>query len=185
MGWKTVINSNELIILEKTLKDSTIRIEARFGENQWHVYKTSIKGNYSNIIGEFSLRERQQVEELISKLKSDKKQVWNYRKRLAFSINRIFKEEAVEKWSLTFSGIENIIYIRYGEPLCVDIILNEKIREYEPKIISKVEDKLALKDYSEEIEYNIYYYSGKRRIVSDEHLMAQMFIEFSVEEDNN
>ncbi|NTV24566.1 MAG: hypothetical protein HGA85_09485, partial [Nanoarchaeota archaeon] len=72
MGWKIVAESDDLIVLEKELKDSKLKIEARKNEDlKWEVFKTKIKGESANLVSEFTLDDKHEVKKLITQLKRD------------------------------------------------------------------------------------------------------------------
>jgi hypothetical protein len=160
--WKKVAESKDLIIFENSLKNHKLKIEARKKHTGWEVFQTKIKGENSSLLSEFSLDNKDQVKDLIEKLK--KKVIPPSKARDNKSINlymkRAYKEDYVEKW-LFFIGeskSNNVVIVKYGPTIYVELILDEKFTSFERVIISQIEDRLGLKDEGQVINYNLYYF---------------------------
>jgi len=98
MSWKKVAESEDLIVFEKKLKDSKLKIEARkTDELMWEVFKTQIKGDSSNLVSEYVLNSKKQVNDLIRTLKEEDPELKNVASSI--SMSRVYKEEFVEKWN--------------------------------------------------------------------------------------
>jgi hypothetical protein len=175
MSWKKVAESNELIILEKSLKNYKLKIEARKNHNVWEIFKTKVNGESSNLISEYTLDNKKEVKELINKLKNEefsglKIKGSSKNKGLGISLKRVFKEEFVEKWFFNIGNnkIKNFILIRFDKEISVDIVLNDKYRPYEKKLLPEIEDMLGLRELGESINYDIYYFKKQNLLKSSQ-----------------
>ncbi len=194
MGWKKVVEGKDLIVFEKDLVDSKIKIEARKSQDHgWEVFKTHIQGNSSNLISEYSLENKTQVKKLIDRLKHGQSPTPNQIKKLSksplrISLKRAYKEEFVEKWYFFVNSerIKNVIFVKYENVINVDLILHEKYKYYKRTIISLIEDKLGLKDLGETIKYEIYYFRNQTTTEkrTKEYDVNVIDIEWDPEEEN-
>jgi hypothetical protein len=176
MRWKKLLQTNDLIAYEKICKDKKVRLEARFENGKWRIYKTYNFENKENDsishVQEYiasSLDETQMlIEDLILEKDislGDLPQINN----ISLDLKRIYKEEFVEKWKfkLDESDIDNFIVIRYDETICMDVILHDKYNCIEKTLLEKLIESLGLKDISQKIQYDFFYFkkrSAKRRI---------------------
>ena len=190
MSWKKVAESSDLIILEKSLKNYKLKIEARKNEEVWEIFKTKVNGESSNLISEFTLDNKREVKELINKLKRDEfrglKNKNSKKGELGISLKRVFKEEFVEKWffHIRNSKSKSFILIRFDKEICVDLVLDEKYRPYEKKILPEIEDKLGLRDLGETINYDIYYFKKQNFLRSSNSAGDYNVDVFSIDFDN-
>jgi hypothetical protein len=166
MGWKKIAESNDLIVFEKNLKDYKIKIEARKTEDYtWEVFKTQIKGENANLISEYFLDNKSQVEKVIERLKKERdlSPKWKILKKalpVKVSLKRIYKEDFVEKWNFFIDNkkIKNFLFVKFDNKINVDIVMHEKYKYYEKSILSQIEEKLGLKELGESVSYEIYYF---------------------------
>ncbi|MBN1502896.1 hypothetical protein JW930_05095 [Candidatus Woesearchaeota archaeon] len=186
MRWKTVVNSDDLIIIEKQLKGEKRKIEARLENNLWSVYETSIKKDNADLVREFSVNSKTDVLNLIEQLKkAPDSKGYVSRPIINVELRRIFKEEGVEKWFFNVAHLDNYVFVKYDEPVDVDIILHHKLQKYENQIVIQLEEKLGLREFAEEIYYNTYYYNSSKqtkKLVSD-HMLGRIYMEFGFEDE--
>jgi len=181
MDWKKVIDSEELIVLEKKNKKAKLKIEARLdGSGEWHIYKSLIKENRTSLISEHILDDKHDVEKLIEKLKH---KTGKQSRKFKLELKRDYKEDMVEKWYFEIDNIRNMMVVKYDELIYVDMVMNEKLRIYEKKIISIIEDRLGLKNLCDAIQYDIYYFDKKNsKLERNEQNLSFMDIEFNFDE---
>lgn len=161
MGWKKIAESKDLVVFEKALKDLKLKIEARKTEDTWEVFKTEIKQNEANLISEHFLENKNEVEKLIERLKREKYRPKNqYKYPIKISLKRILKEEFIEKWTFYIEdkNIKNFLYVKFDNDTYVDIVMHEKYKYSEESILAQIEYKLGLKDFSDAIQYEVFYY---------------------------
>ena len=171
MRWKKVIEDSELIVFEKKLDDMKVRIEARFVENSWKIFKTYIHENVSSLISEYSLDNISQVRKKIDDLKKEKilnsneiKNINPLKKEVAVKLRRVFKEEFIEKWDLSIfdKKEKNFLFVRYDDDIEIDFVIDEKYKPYQQEINLQIEDKLGFREFSDYITYNIYYFKDHK-----------------------
>lgn len=176
MRWKKLLQTNDLIAYEKVCKGKKVRLEARFENSRWRIYKTYNFDNKENDsithVQEYIAFSLDETQTLIDDLILEKDiELSDLPEVNTFSIDlkRIYKEEFVEKWKfrLDDSIIDNFIIVRYDETICLDIILHDKYNCVEKKLLEKIIENLGLKDISQKIQYDFFYFkkhSAKRRI---------------------
>ncbi len=189
--WKKVAESKDLIILENSLKDHKLKIEARKKSSGWEVFHTKIKGENSSLLSEFVLDNKTQVQELIEKLKRRNApvSVINDTKTINIYMKRAYKEDYVEKWLFYIGDNKNrnVVIVKYGDIVNADIIMEEKLIYLEKAIISQIEDRLGLKDAGREINYEVFYYKRHsiiKKNTEPEYNMDLMDIEFGFPPDD-
>ncbi|MBN1377087.1 hypothetical protein JW949_01995 [Candidatus Woesearchaeota archaeon] len=160
MAWKKVIDTKELIVFEKKFKKHKLKIEARLNNNKkWEVYKSSLHHNSSSLISQDVLNSRQDVLNLIKKKNTLSKKI---RTKFNLNLRRIYKEEYFEKWSFTIDDDqkENVLFLRFGEEIAVDVVLHETFKRIENLILKKISNTLGFRDLNDSFEYNVYYFSS-------------------------
>ena len=196
--WKKVVESRDIIVFEKNLKDCKLRIEARKADGQgWEVFKTKVTKDSSNLISEFSMDTKIQARQIIKKLKNERVAASstsrNSPSALKVSLKRAYKEDLVEKWyfHLSDSRIKNFIIVRFDTTITVDVVMHEKYRYYERAILQQLEDKLGLKELGDTIKHEIYYfrkwgnsYQSNRNILEDPQGFVDIEFGFSDEDDS-
>jgi hypothetical protein len=168
MGWKKVVESKDLIVLEKSQKGRKIKIEARKNdESAWEIFKTQIKGDASSLISECIVEDKKEMKQILEKLKKEitsKSSPSKANVRLA--LKRKYKEDFVEKW-VFFIGkdkIKNIMIVKLDNVIDADLVMHEKYRPVERKILSLIEDQLGLKELGDIINYEIFYFKKETKI---------------------
>ncbi len=172
MSWKKVADSKDLIILEKSLKRYKLKIEARKNKQAvWEIFKTKIDGESSNLLSEHTIKDYSQLKEVIKELKlnkingKEKKESFPPKLKMEISLKRAFKEDFVEKWIFSVEEEkDNFAIIRFDKTIEVNLIIKEKYKLHEKKILNQIEDKLGLKDLGETINYNLFYYKEKKNL---------------------
>jgi hypothetical protein len=191
MDWKKLIDSRELIVIEGNYKGNRIKIEARLNEkNEWSLYEIRIRGDNSDLIKEFNFKTRSDVIRTIQRLLSEKNPLKSnvYRRAPRIELKRLFKEELVEKWGFIIANekISNFIYIIYGESIKADVVIHTKYKSLERFILSVIEEKLSLKDFSDEIIYDVFYYKESNHNHfsnrgTGEAIVSDIYIQFGID----
>lgn len=176
MGWKKLLETNDLIAYEKVSKSKTVRLEARFEKQRWRIYKTYNFENGDNEsishVQEYIAASVDETYALLDDLKSEKDITLSElpeTKTFSLELKRIYKEEYVEKWKFKIDdfNVDNFVVIRYDETICMDIILHDKYNSIERYLLERLIDSLGLKDISSKIQYDFFYFkkhSAKRRV---------------------
>ncbi len=170
MMWSLLVDDNELIMLENIEHSMKIRIEARFNNQNWEIYKTyhSVDGKIS-FTEEYECRTKKEAKEIINKIKleilteeeiNDIKQT---SKDLTLSIRRVYKDSKFEKWSFSInkSDFNNYILVRYSDKLEMDIIANEKYKYFEVEILDEINKILGVNDFDTDLVQNMFFFSKK------------------------
>ena len=157
--WNKTVESKEIIVFEKHLKDYKLKIEARKNGPTWEVFKTKISENSSDLISEHVLEDKNHVIKLIEKLKNDNK-ITPLKKHINVTLNRVYKEEFFEKWFFKVNDeeLKNFIIIKFDSKINVDVVIHEKYSFSENQIINQIEDFLGLRELGDSIKYEIYYF---------------------------
>jgi hypothetical protein len=168
MGWKKVVESKDLIVLEKSQKGRKIKIEARKNdESAWEIFKTQVKGDASSLISECVVEDKKEMKQILEKLKKEiSSNVSSSKNPIRLSLKRKYKEDFVEKW-VFFIGkdkIKNIMIVKLDNVIDADIVLHEKYKPNERKIVSLIEDQLGLKELGDVINYEIFYFKRETKL---------------------
>lgn len=195
MGWKKLLETNDLIAYEKVSKAKKIRLEARFENQRWRIYKTynfdNLKENSISHVQEYIAYSIDETHFLLEDLRNEKEiELLDLPETKTFSLDlkRVYKEEYVEKWKFMIDdfNVDNFIIIRYDSTICMDIILHDKYNSLEKVLLEKLIDNLGLKDISAKIQYDFFYFkkhSAKRRVYRNkeaDELIAQL--EFKIDQ---
>ena len=167
-NWRKISSSDDLICYEKQKKELSVRLEARFSENKWIIYRGFFKDKL-NYTEEYSVQTREEAEKMLDELKKEKditsqelvQLLKKKNKRISIKLRRAFREDAVEKWFFTVDDdtIENFFTIREGEGIDVDIILHQKYKLKEKEIIDEIISSMSLDNFAYDTLYKIYYYN--------------------------
>jgi len=191
MTWKKLLDTQDLIAYEKVQQDLTVRIEARFKKNRWRVYKThNFNGGETSHVKEYVASSIQEARDLVSELRREPSvtQTQAIKKTpFTLSIKRCYKEEFVEKWNFTIDAYneDNFVIIRFDSEIKMDIVLHDAYNEFEKEILEELISSLGLKDISDRICYDFFYFkkhAAKRRVYQkplDQELVAQL--EFNID----
>jgi hypothetical protein len=197
MTWKKLLESSEIIAYEKVDSKMVARIEARNKNNLWLVYKTYTKKNSDpsrSQVSEYLAKTFEETQQLIEDLKRDDDlpvhKSSSSLKKPEIKLKRIFKEDFLEKWQVEIDNFneDNYIIIRYDSEIKFDLILHERYNPFEKELITSIIDSLGLKDLTDKIRYDIFYYrkhTAKRRVYRKEPKgVIYAKLSFGVEEDN-
>jgi hypothetical protein len=189
MDWRKIVESKDLIILEQEQNEIKFKIEARKTENFWEVFKTQIKGTSSELLSEYTVDTRNDVRNLITRLKTENRPSVKRipsKKGVRISLKRVFKEEFVEKWyfQIDKDSTRNFLLVKFDSEVAVDVVMNEKYRYFESQVLLQIEEKLGLKEIGDQIRYEIYYYNRniKKDSEKNEYNLVDVEFDFSNEE---
>ncbi|MCB9358670.1 hypothetical protein H6503_01940 [Candidatus Woesearchaeota archaeon] len=197
MAWKKLLDTKDVIAYEKKAKDKKIRIEARFRKNRWRVYKTynfQENGEWVSHVNEYIAASLDETQQLLLELKGEQDielDDVNSTSNVILELERCYKEEFVEKWKLKIDNFsdDNYVHVRFDETIKLDIILHDRYNQFEKLILEKIIKSLGLRDISNRIQYDFFYYrkhSAKRRVYEkpmDRELIAQL--EFNIDNMDN
>jgi len=189
MSWKKLLDTQEVIAYEKNLSHSTVRIEARYKQNRWRIYKThSFEDLDKTHVKEYIASSLKEARDLLLELKKET-DIVVIEKSFSLDLKRCYKEEFVEKWNFKIDNYnaDNFAIVRLDSEIKLDIVLHDKYNHLEKEVLDKLIDSLGLKDLSDRICYDFFYFkkhSAKRRVYQkpvDHELVAQM--EFNYDPD--
>ncbi len=169
--WKKIVDSKELLIYEKKIKNIVIKIEARLSENnEWEIFKKYCASDDLNYVENFLAKTTTELDFIIKNLmkknlgKKELKEIKLKESKIPkLSLKRDFKEYCMEKWLFTIDieKIENLLFLKYDEIVEVDIILNEIYKPISSKIIDEIKNTFSLKDEQSNLKINVYYFSSR------------------------
>jgi hypothetical protein len=170
--WQKLSETDDLISIEKeTSYNYKIRIEGRLNKSTWQIFKTYFTNQEVSFVEEYTTETRPEALNIISALKKERdlmpSEIKNIKKllgeKLALKMERAYKEYEVEKWNFSINDekMVNFATIRYCEYINVDIVLHEKYRYLERKIIEEVVNVLGLKEFGLDICKNVYFFSKR------------------------
>jgi hypothetical protein len=168
--WKCLIDTKELITYEKLKGNLKVRIEARYSDNLWEIYKTyhSLSSSLS-FVEEYEAQDRKNALTIISKIKQEVldegkiKKIQSLKENIQLKLKRQFKEQNVEKWSFSLGDSDyiNFIYIRYANPIEIDIMADEKYKYLENEIIDEINKVLGFDEITHDMIHNVLFFSKK------------------------
>lgn len=168
--WKTIANTAEFMSYEHEQGQVKIYIEARQDESkQWNIFKTYRTGQTSSCSEEYSAENKEDAEVLIERLMNEKipsaEQINQLQKlshqRYLIKAFRAYKEPESEKWFFTVEQEKNpnMLIVRYADRIEIDIVMHEKYKSLEKKILYEINDILGIDEMGFEIVQDIYYYN--------------------------
>jgi len=170
MAWKKLDETEDLLSYEKKNEDIKIRIEARLVDGRWTVFKTYFNEQGNRFVEEFNVPDRNVLNDFLIDLQKEKdltvKDIEKIKemqeKDLKLKVKRDYKEDYVEKWMFGIGKdpTTNFISIRFDNCIRGDIVLHSRYRYLEKKITKNLIEMLGLKEMSESIELNIYYFKN-------------------------
>jgi len=189
--WKKVIETGEILAYEKALDDLNIRIEARMKSEHengpWELYVkyfTNSKLQKVNFTETFSCKDTDEAKEMISCLKKSQlktlKEViqlkLNQQKEVKLNIKRTFRDYNNEGWVFKVNKDDqnNRVFIKEADSLDVDIILYEKYKVNEEKIIEKLVEMLGLSNNDIKTKITVYYCKTKVKYFLEEGYLENM-----------
>ncbi len=165
--WAKKAETDDLISYEKKHQGRAIRIEARLVNGKWEIYKTYHRDEQCDYVEEYKTDHKQKALDLIETLKKEKdltlqeiNKIKKFEgKKINLKLKRAYKEYDVEKWyfSINNEGFINFVVARYAEEIHVDIVLHEKYRYYESKILDELDEMLKLADFGH-IHEHVYFF---------------------------
>jgi len=165
MTWKILSDTPDLKLLEKKKGDLNIRIEARLTrEKKWDIYKIYVGKSMPNLVEEYHAQTGSEAEQLISSLKKKELTLEQIREmqKTQIVLRREFNEVNVEKWVVSVSRLPaGAVFVRYYDPITVDIILDERYASIESSILREAYTTLGIEDEGK--DQTIYYYTRKSR----------------------
>lgn len=168
-GWKKLVSSTDTISFMKNKGEYSIIIEARHYDTGWEIVKKYM-GDDINFTEQYSATSNDELKRLLGKLKDEKelssteiKTLSQFRKRqLKLDMKRIYQEQNAEKWSFSLSSnFNNFVTVRYGKQIIVDVIMEEKFKYIEEKIVMKLFESLGLDESERDTELTVFYYTKK------------------------
>ena len=190
--WKQIVNTEDAMCYEVNNKDLLIRLEARFEDNTWVIYKGISSTELPNYTEEYTAASRDEAEKMINLLKKDivptHKELISMIKRnklkSSIDIKRAYKEDAVEKWYFTVNkdSVMNFIIVREYDGYELDIVLHQKFKRQEDDVVRAIIDSLNL-DNESGISRNIYYFTDTKMNNDSKSAVGQFFDKLEVEFD--
>ncbi len=179
MGWKKLIENNDVISYEVDLDEFKIRIEARAIENnEWVIFKRYFDGKDVNFTEEFVAQDIEERDFLLDRLKSSqfptkkelKSKASEFNEDFFFKIERLISKDSVEKWKLIHNKFSegHITIINLEDSVEVDIVVDRKASYLEDRIINFIENTFNLNTDDKTINYNIIFSQKKSSISVDD-----------------
>ncbi len=170
--WKKIAETNDLISVEKdTPYNYKVRIEARLNKGYWQIFKTYFTDKEVAFSEEYTTETKPDALNIIIALKKEKDLTIPELKivkklldsPLKIKVERAFKEYEVEKWqfSVNDDSFMNFATVRYCEYVAIDIVMHEKYRFIERKILEELINVLGLKEFGLEIFKNVYFFNKR------------------------
>lgn len=168
-GWKKIVSNADTVTFTKSKEEYSIIIEARQYDTGWEIVKKYV-GDEINFTEQYSAGSSDELKRLLGRLKQERelssaeiKSLAQYRKRqLKMDLKRIFQERHVEKWSFSLNSTSNnVVTIHYGKSITIDIIMEERLKYIEEKIVMKLFESFGLDENERDTELSIYYYTKK------------------------
>ncbi len=170
--WKKLTETEDLLSIEKeTPYKSRVRIEARCSKGYWQVFKTYFNEREVSFTEEYTTETKPEAMNIITVLKKEKDLMPSeikyikkiLRKKLSLKIERVYKEYEVEKWNFSVNddSAVNFATIRYCEHIDIDIVMHEKYRFIERKVLEELINVLGLKEFGLDINKNVYFFTKK------------------------
>ncbi len=169
MGWKKLLHSRETLSFEKVKDDVKVILEARRVDEGWQVVKKYLSEGI-NFAEQYYVESADELKRVLLYLKNEKdlslQEINNINKfkekNIKLDVRRGYKENNVEKWYFSLGDqSSNFFVIRYNDVVEIDIVMNEKYKYIEEKLIIKLMNFLGLDDSDAHINQNIFYYTKK------------------------
>ncbi len=170
--WRKLSETDDLISLEKdTSFNYKVRIEARNNKSVWQIFKTYFNNREVAFVEEYTTETKPEAMSVIRGLQRERdlspseiKQIKQMMgKKLTLKIERAFKEYEVEKWhfSINEEKMINFANVRYCEHIEIDIVMHEKYRHIERRILEEIINVLGLKEFGMEIIKHVYFFNKR------------------------
>lgn len=167
--WKKLISDQETVSYIKETGEYKVIIEARQNEDGWDIIKKYL-GSGVNFAETYSAQSPSELRKLLKSLRTEKdlskneiKDITKFKqKNLKVLVKRGWKTQGAEKWHFSISDdYANYITIQYGNEVHVDIVMEERLKYIEEKLIAKLYEVLGLEDVQEALNQHIYYFTKK------------------------
>lgn len=167
--WKKLVSTSDTITYCKTKGDHSIIIEARHYDTGWEIVK-KYTGDDLNFTEQYTASTEEELKNLINRLRSERelstteiKTIGQFRKKqLKLDLKRAYQERGIEKWVFAFNGAyNNHVVIHYGKQIHVDVVMEEKLKYIEEKIVMKLFESFGLDQSDADTELSIFYYTKK------------------------
>ena len=178
--WKTVLETEDVLIYEKTLAKLLVRIEARKeNEGPWILYKKySTHNNTINYTEDFTCKSMEEAKELVTCLQNSKIKTvqeitelkLTQNKDIKIEIKRNFRDYNCEGWMFNVNDGEfcNKVFVREKDYIEADVILNDLYRPLEGKIVHKLVDVLGISDELTKTKIVVHYCNSKVKYFVEE-----------------
>ena len=168
-GWKKLVATADTLSYIKQKLDHSIIIEARHYDTGWEIVKKYV-GDEVNFTEQYSASSDDELKNLLGRLKEERelstteiKTISSFRKRqLKIDVKRVWKEGNTERWSFAFNGAyNNHVTIHIGKTVSVEVVMEEKLKYIEEKIVMKLFECFGLDENEQDTELNVFYYTKK------------------------
>ncbi|MBI2547811.1 hypothetical protein HYW21_00515 [Candidatus Woesearchaeota archaeon] len=195
--WKKIAHTTEFMSYEHEQGQVRVYIEARQDETKrWTIFKTYRTAQTTSCSEEYSAESKEDAEALIQRLMKEKvpsaEQINELQKlshqRYLIKAFRAYKEPESEKWFFTVDQekIPNILIVRYADRIEIDIVMHEKYKPLEKKILREITDILGTDDMGFEVVQDIYYYdkhSHVKRMPKHKMVIGKIEMGFTLNEE--
>jgi hypothetical protein len=191
MTWLIISDTDDVKAFERRTKDFSVRIEARSAEQGWDVFKSYVDGHRSYLTENYHVDSLPELGRLLSRLKREKVlsrselQASHLESSLNFSFERAYKEDFIEKWVFRADGTENFLVVRYDETISLDVVIAERYRVHEARVVERIRKTLGLDDLGD-VKMTFYYYRQRSEIEAQSKKSLGVVIgrfEFDVEDE--
>lgn len=175
--WKKLVETEETLSFEKKTKEFRVIIEARKDGQMWSVVKKYVpllKG--MDFMEEYFANSQTEARDVVKTLQSERvlkskdiEVINKYKKKaIRMDIRRSYKELNVEKWDFSLNdNFANSVIIHEGQKVEMDIMMNEKYKYIEEKIIFKLMDALGISEFDSDVEQNVFYFAKRSNFYVD------------------
>ena len=185
--WQQIPSSEEVICYEKKNKVLSVRLEARYLDESWEVYRGFQTYDGQSYTEEYNVSSREEAERMILQLKNEKdltsEEIHELIKKknikLRINIRRSYKEDTVEKWFFIVNNdvIENFFIIKDYDGIELDVILHESYKNKKKQILKEIYKSLSIEE-SVEVNDFVYYFSSKIKNNSEPIISHKYEVEF-------
>lgn len=181
--WKKVLETKDVIAHEKNMSGLDVRIEARKQEGEWKVYVKYFNSKI-NFTDEYECENLEKTKELIFCLQnSDLKTIeeimklkLEQKKNIKVDLKRTNRDYNSESWifSVNDNEFENKVLVRETDFIEVEVILGEKYKVYEERILDKLVEMLGLSNQDVRTKITVYYCKKKVKYFLEEGYLEEM-----------
>lgn len=186
-NWLEIEHSNEIICYENNQNELNCRIEARLNQKKsWNIFKTYFDKKEFNFVEEYFADNSEEAIKIIDNLKKEEslsikeiKSIQEEKNKVpTIKIQRMFKELDSEKWSIKINSepIHNFFVINFEDQIYIDIIVFEKFKIFEDKIVKEIIETLNLEKFDIPTNTNIFYFTKRKQILKEKESQPQVMI---------